>query len=431
MNRRLVVYGVITLLVIGVVLLFVDEPLDEDTKSWLVAEPFSEADRETIRLYKKFSETPQYRDPGRKLNPKQRSASRLCYHLTQPCATIISTDKQRVEPLVPDNPAYWSAYRAAVEAGAPRLDPEMEISESPFPTGTELITASSRIYLRELLDHGVIDPEIFFDHLELSRRLLTKSDLLIGKLIFLAVFGIHVSAVNTMLSIDSSEVASLANDQRLDKLLQPLTTEEQSFRNSLKTEFQFGYRKIENDSRDDLYEKHGLLKGNAFTNKYFRIFSHLADRSEMGWGSYWSSPVNHYEFSVFERVFDPLGVKNLMWITQAYHSYTGNAQLIQALLATARLRRDIVKKGLLKNVEFPSMPFWRWEKSELDEEVCLVPDKVHPDHETDKFWFCSALKPQPRTEVAIENLDAYITSAVCEEKRRNERKEANSLEKTC
>ena len=52
MNRRLVVYGVITLLVIGVVLLFVDEPLDEDTKSWLVAEPLSEADHETIRLYK-------------------------------------------------------------------------------------------------------------------------------------------------------------------------------------------------------------------------------------------------------------------------------------------------------------------------------------------------------------------------------------------
>ena len=164
MNRRLVVYGVITLLVIGVVLLFIDEPLDDDTKSWLDAEPLSEEDRETIHLYKKFSEIPQYRDPVRKLNPKQRSASRLCYHLTQPCATIISADKQRVEPLVPDNPAYWSAYRAAIDAGAPRFDPEIKISESPFPAGTALITASSRIYLRELLDHGVIDPEIFFDH---------------------------------------------------------------------------------------------------------------------------------------------------------------------------------------------------------------------------------------------------------------------------
>ena len=141
-----------------------------------------------------------------------------------------------------------------------------------------------------------------------------------------------------MLSIDSSEVASLANDQRLDKLLQPLTTEEQSFRNSLKTEFQHGYRMIENDSRVELYEKMDLLKVNAFTNKYFRFFSHLADRSEMGWGSYWSSPVNHYEFSLFERVFDPLGIKNLMWMPQAYDSYAGHAQLIQAWLATARLR---------------------------------------------------------------------------------------------
>ena len=77
------------------------------------------------------------------------------------------------------------------------------------------------------------------------------------------------------------------------------------------------------------------------------------------------------------------------------------------------------------------MPFWRWEISELDKEVCLVPDKIHPDHETERLWFCVALKPQSRTEVAIENLDAYITSAVCEEKRRNEGKEENPLEKTC
>ena len=333
--------------------------------------------------------------------------------------------------MVPDNPAYWSAYRAAVEAGVPRLDPEIKISESPFPAATELITASSRIYLRELLDHGVIDPEILFDHLELSRRLLTKSDSLISKIVFLSVFGIHVSAVNTMLSIDSSEVASLANDQRLDKLLQPLTTEEQSFRNSLKTEFQFGYRMIENDSRVDLYQKMGLVKTNAWTNKSYRVFSHLADRSEMGWDSYWSSPVNHYEFSVFERVFDPLGVKNIMPMSQGYNSYVVHVQLLQASLATARLRRDIVRKTFLKDIEFPSMPFWRWEKSELDKEVCLVPDKIHPDHETERLWFCVALKPQSRTEVAIENLDAYITSAVCEEKRRNERKEGNSLEKTC
>ena len=296
-NPTIRICVLVSILMLIIAWLSIDEELGEDVKVWLVETPLSNDDQITIDLYRRFDETPRSININKPLDLrldlklKRKFAEQFCFFLNYTCAVIILTDKQRIEPSIANNPAYWEAYWTAFRRGAPLFDMKKQLL-----VGTELLHAANNIYIRSLLDHGVISTDELIENLTLARKGSIESESFWGRTNMIAVRGIHLAALNRTLELGGLNTLTLAHDPRLVALLEPLSSDELSLRPVFKSSLNYTYTIFKDNDSEGKHTEPNVPKPNAWFNQTYLVHSHLADVSELSWEKYWELGDDSYVF---------------------------------------------------------------------------------------------------------------------------------------
>ena len=341
--------------------------------------PSTDAQRQGMLILQRFNETDERVDGSTYERDFDSDFEQICISLTMQCAEYIRKNRALVLQQMPDNPLFWQNYWASLEASVmiyPGAD-DQKPSPPEISRLSNLLEATAWWPMHELVKHGRIDVDKYVQWVRHIRRHSNDSNLLINKMVSLAMVFVADNALNYVMWESLQTVAS-AGFLQLQDLLMPMTVQERSMRRTMQGEFAYSLGVIRDEGMVAGDEFEDGISVAAYTADMKLLLSALADISERNWGAFWSEGVDVVGQSLVQQpLFSTL--EDEVSVVGAYDNYilsVGEQWVYRHLL----LALSDVYAGRVSAVSVarPDPPHWQWQWRSDPDEICLNPVSVHP-----------------------------------------------------
>ena len=357
--KRIISYTVIAL-TLFVSWLAIDEPLDTDTARLLKAIP---ADPTADRLFAEFA----------RHSSEAILTENPCAVWSTECLVAVNTRSAALLKVSEFPDEYWRSYYAIL-----RYQPPMVQGEEISDAGHHLIQATRNVMLRDLAQHGAIQPATLERNLTQHRQLLATSSALIDKMIYTASLGILISAATFAASQPDATAAAVRQLVERTNLLRNLTAEERSLQRAIGGELRVAAGTLDSGMSPTLPA--WAFKRNALLNRAKRVYMGWTAPLSLSDTAFWQNdPEPRPDRDLGYTLFDPVGdhfaaLDEFNWV-----SYVNSLRLTDISLALARgaicLAGDACKESMH---QLPPPPGWSWEIQ--GDDLCLFGDEIHPNH---------------------------------------------------
>lgn len=294
----------------------------------------------------------------------QRAISEHCQALDVQCLDFADRHGDLILSAVPDNPEFWSAYDAVMDADP--LPVEF-IEADKLSVYQNFIEGVNGWVRRELVTRQIEDIDRLHTQVMAHRRRLAMSNILIDKIIFTASTGILLSAINVHMAKHNSQRAN--DEQRqLDELLHGLQLDEISLRRVMDGELRYAARRLEDLPEWDTPTHLRDLE---------RVYEFVADRSEADWANFWQNGLD-----VLSNVALP---GDFYMYMPSWAQYAINLRYLDASLMVVRELRAMYKGQISPGPPATEAPYgWSWRWKENSQTLCLERGFVHESVSADE-----------------------------------------------
>lgn len=336
---------VVTLIIAGFCgWLFIDVPLDAETKQWLEPPERFDYDQDLLgRLAARAEELPQQWD--------ELKLKCLSDQIDQTCIDWVVNNPRAASEAIPDD-TFFALYDAAL--AEKRIDTHATVDSTNL--GGALIVATKMVVMRDVVSHGRVLPQTIARLLPQHRRYLAQADGLVDWMVFAGTIAIIEAAA-------ANAVQSMRHDEPdLLEILAPLTAAELDAHNVFRGVFRFTAAGTEFTGTG--FSGWGA-KPNFFLNMQRKHIQKMVEASRLSRGRFWQTKFVPYEVTFGDRAVGGL----LSWFPfgvgdYAYYSYVTSIRSLDVRLALVR--------GLAVQDLPPAPTAWRWQRSESS--LCLIPD---------------------------------------------------------
>ncbi len=380
-NHRVLARSVVLFLLLAPVVflwLTIDEPLSDQAQSWLGSD--GPLDEESFELLETFSKTPEflrghlgYKD----FSQAQRRLMATCALDISTCFRLALDEPERISPLVPDNPEYWHLYDKIESRRFGQIIDRQIIA----PLASIIPPVSNRL-LRELLDHGKVDHERLLATINTNRQQLIESSSMFMALAFTATLQLRLSHLGVLLGNDQTRTPELLELTGYEQALSPIGEDEWQQIAWFQGDLRYGYDLYSSDrAPGDLF-----YKRNADLNRQVNLFEYLESFLKLPDEKFWQEDPEFPGYSLTDKMVDPLGHWRLVFPT--YETY-----LTMFRITNQHFRLSLARQRIYQGASPAShgvLPATGWEWKFDNNELCLVPDSVHPNHVID-YPLCSTI----------------------------------------
>ncbi|MEM7077972.1 MAG: hypothetical protein AAF513_05005 [Pseudomonadota bacterium] len=321
------------------------------------------------------------------------------------CLRYIEENKLRVRSALPNNPAYWQAYRAALDA--PPYNPiecYLDTAVSPekcfhHPAQHQLMETTYSWLWYQLARE---EEDLIAQFTAIYQRIRTRSaqsPSMLNKMIDIAMLSIVQHQLGLLLG-RSAERGELENVRALRRLATPHAKEVRSLgpafageialRTNARKRFEAPERYGQLEMGDEL--DNGVLDALLHDESYEDYLKALVAVSEQSWSDYWQ-----YGFTTMPLAI-PSGEDAYAPILGALstHVQTGRSSEVPVFLlpALADIYQGLSDPGI---PDRPPPPFWEWRWLDAEQTLCLIPQEraVGPSDFTRERGACMAYFPLP------------------------------------
>lgn len=266
--------------------------------------------------------------------------------------------------MVPDNPEFWSAYDAVMDA-AP-LPVEL-IEADKLPAYQNFIEGVNGWVRRELVTRQISDIHRLHTQILAHRRRLAMSNILIDNMIFTASVGILLPATNVHMA-KSNFQRSNAERHLLDEMLHGLKPDEISLRQVMDGELRYAETRLDSMPQID---------SPVHPKDLERLYEFVADRSEANWANFWQNGLD-----VLANVELP---GDFYMYLPSWAHYAINLRYLDASLIVLRELRTMYEGQTSPGPPATEAPYgWSWRWKQDSQTLCLQRGYVHASVSTDE-----------------------------------------------